>query len=768
MVKYLLFPIAKKFRKLILSMIGVSLLGISLLVGLSGAYMSLEKSMNRYVEDYHYADIVVTTDLAEASAKDSLTELADIYQVDTRLILDVPVRMSGGRLLSLRGVSYGIRDFQDFYVWEIRESAEYPNIAMEYKFAQHNHIHAGDLIEIKAADAYETVCVGSLVTRPELFWARRSNYAWEENSDFGYLFIPENYAFGTELCGKCNQFVIRTEDWADDEAVLTTVCSRLRNAGVEIQTSFSYENSPVKGCIDTNMGTLHTISILAPVLFFAAMAAVLWLFLSQIIGQCRKEIGILRALGFTKRQIRLLYCLLTLLITVVACLLGIGIGYVLLHFTARMFANYFLLPQIYYVFSQTHMVIAIVVTLLIGQFAAVLSTVQLSSIMPSEAMSREAPSRTQKMPRFMEKLLKNAATATKYGVASIFRSGKRFAFSIFCAAISLTLILSSIAFHVSKNYLIHQLYDLRVHYDAQIFVKEEPSAEMLAGIAAQKGVTDVEVLPMMTTAVSAKGKSADAFFSAPAENTQLLTVYDSDGQPIAIPDRDIILERHLAEELGVGVGDAVTVKGNRLKVAAISDQCVNRLQYISQQTMSRLGKADQYSIICHASDEEGLLRYVSEMDGYLYTDFTDVLQRANTETFALYSLGVYILIAFSVCLGLLIIYNTTQTNLFEQKRELSVLRSLGFQIREISRIWLIQTAVQFFCACGIGLPLGVVVAKYALSQMEIEGREYPFVNDPWQFIITVCLVLAYILISHFAAMRNVRKWDIVENIKEKE
>jgi len=171
---------------------------------------------------------------------------------------------------------------------------------------------------------------------------------------------------------------------------------------------------------------------------------------------------------------------------------------------------------------------------------------------------------------------------------------------------------------------------------------------------------------------------------------------------------------------------------------------------------------------CFTEDEEELLRYVSEMDGYLYTDFTDVLQQANKGTFALYSLGVYILIAFSVCLGLLIIYNTTQTNLFEQKRELSVLRSLGFQIREISGIWLIQTTVQFLFACALGLPLGVVMAKYSLAQMSMDSREYPFVNDPMQFVITVCLVLAYILISHYAAMRNIRKWDIVENIKEKE
>ena len=35
-------------------------------------------------------------------------------------------------------------------------------------------------------------------------------------------------------------------------------------------------------------------------------------------------------------------------------------------------------------------------------------------------------------------------------------------------------------------------------------------------------------------------------------------------------------------------------------------------------------------------------------------------------------------------------------------------------------------------------------------------------------IVIVLLVLAYILMSHFIAMRSIKKWDLVETVKDRE
>ena len=60
------------------------------------------------------------------------------------------------------------------------------------------------------------------------------------------------------------------------------------------------------------------------------------------------------------------------------------------------------------------------------------------------------------------------------------------------------------------------------------------------------------------------------------------------------------------------------------------------------------------------------------------------------------------------------------------------------------------------------------VAKRALLNMEMTNRSYPFVKNPWDYAVTAGLVFAYIVFSHALSMRSLRKWDIVESVKDKE
>lgn len=767
MIKILLLPVIKKYRKLIISMIAVSSLGIALMVGLSGAYTTLDNSLNRYVNGYDYADIVITTELTDAVVKKDIAALQDVISVETRIAADIPVRLSEQRWVSLRAFSYGIRDYEETYVWQQNESAEYPNVAMEYKFAEENGICAGDLIEVKIDDSLKKVCVGSLISSPECLSVIRDNYSWGENADFGYIFVPENYAVGSELYGQCNQFVIRTETRADDATILTQAESVLREKGIEIKNSYDYPQSPVYKKIDINLKPIGTLSLLIPTLFFINMIIVVSLFLSQIIRQCRKEIGILRALGFKKVQIRLLYCAMTFLITIAASIIGIAVGYGLMRWVGGMYGDFFPLPQLFYTLDPAYTVLAAIITILAGQAATLLSTAQISRIMPSEAMSREAPA-INRMPQRLGHILEKCSPGMKFSISSIFKNGKRFIFSTICVAVSLTLILVALSFDVSKNSILKQMYDLRTHYDAQIFVTDEPDSALLQGFADVEGVTNVEVINYRNTTAVFGDKTADVVICGLPKETALISICDKNEAQIAVPETGIVLERHTAEELGVSVGDSIKIDNAELQITAVSEQCVNRIQYVSVQTLKSLDKIDQYAILCNAKNETALLDYAVSQKSYAYMNFTRLMREGNEKTFSLYSLGVYILIGFAVLLGFLIVYNTIQANLFEQRKELSVLRALGFRISEISKMWFIQTILQFIISCVIGLLIGTGISKFALAQMATEGREYPFVSDPLPYILTAAIVFLYVLISHIAAMRSIGKWDIVENTKEKE
>ena len=127
-----------------------------------------------------------------------------------------------------------------------------------------------------------------------------------------------------------------------------------------------------------------------------------------------------------------------------------------------------------------------------------------------------------------------------------------------------------------------------------------------------------------------------------------------------------------------------------------------------------------------------------------------------------------IVLAFSVIIGLVVIINTIRTNLQEQKKELCVLRTLGFQYSTLSVRLLSQSGVYYVISCILGIPAGIAVTKLALEKLKIENREYPFVNDFRVYLFALLIVLAYVLISHSISMRTIKSWDLVESVKDKE
>lgn len=191
---------------------------------------------------------------------------------------------------------------------------------------------------------------------------------------------------------------------------------------------------------------------------------------------------------------------------------------------------------------------------------------------------------------------------------------------------------------------------------------------------------------------------------------------------------------------------------------------------MSEKTAKLLGDPSLGCVILDIAekDEQSLLEHLTADDNYLYSVFTRLSYEGNQRVFKTYDLAAWIIISFAIIIGLAIVLNTSRTNLLEKKKELCILRTLGFTGGEISRSWFSQSLIQFICACAVGLPSGIIIAKTGLNMIQTAGREYPFANSVKEYIFTVLLVFLYILISHILSMRSMKKWDMVETVKEKE
>lgn len=595
----------------------------------------------------------------------------------------------------------------------------------------------------------------------------------------------------------CNQFLIYFNDGEDPDAALEKLKDILEDNDVKVKSSYDFDNSAVKRRIDDNLKAIETMSILMPVIFFIIILIVVFLFMSLIVKQSRREIGILRALGFSKTSIKLLFCAVNLVVSLFSIVIGSIISYCLMRYVGDYYADFFPLPAFTFRFDMRMFGLSAICTIIVGQISTLISTGTISRILPSEAMSRPAPEDVE-IPRFARRLTKKSSPVTKFCVAILFRNKMRFVFSVICIAASVMMIFSSLAFITSKNYLLHQLYDERINYDCQIFFDKDPGDELIEEISALKYVRDVQRLPFYQTEIELNGKSEKAVINSLSPDTKLVGVYDAKNNKMKIPESGIILEKHLAQSIGAGIGNTVKIDGKSVTVEGISDQSVSRFQYMSYKAAEKLGDVTIGSLICNIDkdDEQKLLEFLTdkaseryksaqsalsdngqsgegaeeEKDGanYLYTVFTRLAFEGNEKIFKTYDLAAWIIIGFAIIIGLVIVINIAQTNLLEKKRELCVMRTLGFRHNDISKKWFLQSFLQFIFSCMIGLPIGVLIARYGLQQLSSSAREYVFANSIAEYIFTVLLVLAYVIISHFIAMHSMKKWDLVESVKDKE
>lgn len=567
----------------------------------------------------------------------------------------------------------------------------------------------------------------------------------------------------------CNQFLVYFKDGTDSDAALKKLEDILADEEIEVKKSYTYEESAVRKRINDNLKTIETLSILTPSIFFLIILIVVFLFMSLIIKQSRREIGILRALGFTKGNIRALYCSVNVVTSLLAIVLGTVMGSVLMLCVGVYYRDFFPLAEFTYRPNFLMYVLSGVLTIVVGLISTIISTGSISKIMPSEAMSRPAPE-TAAVPRLLERLIAKASPMTKFSITTLFRNKMRFVFSVICIAASVMMIFASFAFITSKNYMLQQLYDDRIRYDCQIYFKKEPDENVMKELNDLSYVSDVQRLPFYQSEIEFSGKSKKAVINAAEMDTKLIGIYDSSQKRLAVPANGIILEKHLAQELGAGKGDTVTVNGKELIVADISDQSIARFQYVSYQTGKTLGEATIGSVICNISeeDEQKLVSYLTKNENYLYSVFTRLALQGNEKTFKTYDLAAWIIIGFAIIIGLIIVINTAQTNLLEKKRELCVLRTIGFQHREVSRKWFVQSLLQFVFSCIIGLPSGIIIAKMILQKLGNDTREYVFANHFTEYLLTVLLVFGYVVVSHLIAMRSMKKWDLVESVKDKE
>lgn len=566
-----------------------------------------------------------------------------------------------------------------------------------------------------------------------------------------------------------NEFLIWFDpDVTDRRAVLKAAEAVL---DVPVVNSELYEDSLVAGTINDNLVTMWSMSVAVPLLFVGIMMLVLFLFLSIMIRQSRQSIGILRALGFSKARVRHIFSFVCIILMILASLLGGGLSLAITKVFNQYYQKFFLLPFYTHVFNGTVFALSAVAFILLGLIAVALSSGALSSIQPAEAVAR-AVSMPPKVGRLSRLLLRRVEPLSKFSLLSLRRNPFRFITSVICISGAVSIIFAALSIIVTKNEILKDVFEKNLRYDAQVFFSPEDLEEGTeAKIRQIESVSEAEQFQTREEDISYQGRSVRKNLLFLEPETTMVFLTDMQGRPMAYPREGIVLSGSVAKDLGVKEGDTVTVGETEAPVTGISHQMAIDFQYLPAADTDLYRKAEKTGWMIRLKDGTDGTEIASRLyreKGYVTTLMKSVMKKGYEEILNQFDLYAWMLVALCGIVGIFIVVNTGWNNLHEQKLSLSVLRAIGFQQRQISARWFLQSLLYLVFSLLIGFAVGRILAKNSMELMCNSVRHFEYIPDPYQYVWTGISTFAFILTGHLVTMRSMKKWDLVESTKGRE
>lgn len=654
-------------------------------------------------------------------------------------------------------------------------------LRLEYYFSEANKIHVGDNISLKMHNGVEVAFdISSTFVSAESSVVKADPYSISSSRDFAYIYLPKDI-FNQYVTQKYfNEILFDFKDreekdgnelfevlktMAEDEGTIISD-EDVKKLKSNIAYMTTYEDSEVIDSYKTAINAVNMISSAVPASFFGVVLIVTSLFLFQIVRQCRKDIGIMKALGENRFSITLVFILMSIVIAVLSWAIGVGIGVGITAIANYAYGTAMKLYPLMISLNPIVLLIALGAMTFVCVFTALLASLSISKIKPVEAM-KALPPMNNKTPILVRTIFRKAPITLKISISQALRNLRRYILSGICLLSSGMMIFVALSIELSKQSIMSQLYDARMNYDIQVFFDNMPTSDDISlKFSEDENIVDKTLIKYLPSEVKYKDKDEVILINAIDPNQNLINVVSDYNDIISVPDEGIILAYAHAEKLGVKVGDIVSINDIDVEVKGISRQFIYPVSYMKFDSLT--SDNERGSLLVKVKDNQLFFEKYKDLEHVSYISFNDVIKEEYNDRLMAFSYSSYVLNAVSIILGFMIVFNMMQTNLKEQKRTFSTIRTLGYQRSEISMSNLIVELVQYVFSMIFAIPLGILLSKLLLNGISIPSQTFPFPHSIWMYILSILFVLIFLLISHFIAMGSMKRWNLPESVKERE
>jgi putative ABC transport system permease protein len=129
---------------------------------------------------------------------------------------------------------------------------------------------------------------------------------------------------------------------------------------------------------------------------------------------------------------------------------------------------------------------------------------------------------------------------------------------------------------------------------------------------------------------------------------------------------------------------------------------------------------------------------------------------------------VIILIVLASLLSFVVLYNLSNININERKREIATLKVLGFYPYEVDGYITRENIILTFIGILFGLLAGSFLTNIVISTVEIEKARFIRFIKPLSFLYSALITACFTLIVNFFTHFTLKKIDMIDSLKSVE
>jgi len=763
-----------------IAILSVMIIGIISYTTFNIAAKNLQDTLDHYYIENNFQNINVQLLKIPSNVVQGIKSKYDYDMVSGRIVFDVPfISDNKDEKVTARIISQSSNDnvVNKLHINEGRFITNKNKDALIIsKFAEARNIKIGDKIKVQISGKQYSLNVAGLVDSPEYIYIMENEQSLLPMPDkFGIIYISDelarqSFGFGNSY----NEVLIKINKNQTEEKEEERLKDTLDDYGVK--RVIIRENQLSNSMISEELEQLAKMSNSVPMMFLIVAVIIIMMMVSRMVKKDKTIIGIMKALGYTNREVLMHYSKYALSIGVLSGILGTILGMILSKYMTLMYMMYYTMPALKVTIYYEYVAYGIVLSSLLCLFAAFLGAREVLKINPAESMKPDSPKTGKKI--FLENIKiiwNNISFNSRLTIKNIFRNKKRLIFIVVGIAFTYSLMLVTNFMNIYFADLFYDHYgkfqkmDYSINFSKpmnKLQVKElnhlieidymEPKIEFPFELIHEKNKKVVNVI----------GVESD---------TKFYTFTNVDNEIIDYLDDGIYLSKNLAQSLNVKVGDKVKIhsfipdrKDTYLRVRGIIKQSLGINAYINIKVMSDKLLDKELVTGVYINSKDNVNKKLNNVANIAVVqsqqDLIDIFEQFMGMT--IFSIGI--MVFFSGLLGFSIVYNVSVISIGERERELATMRVLGYTKNEISNFIVKENIIMTILGIILGIPLGIIMITGMAESFATDIYSMEPEIDPMVYVYATIYTILFVIIGQWSMYRKIRKLQLLEALKMRE